>query len=249
MLPCELISRNGDTLRGLVSKLAQQWQLLASFRSGCSRTRCGPTRWWTALVPEALAPGAVAEPYALWAIERQPRLVLPCTHPAIVVTDQLQEYERLKLWLLNLGHTVLAEPGCAPPAAGMMVLDAMRDLAWHSRLQGVWQDEVLFVFEALGQGAAARLSRRAAQPFAHCLVAHRLADIAQNHAVKKQRRSRRGGGRAQVRLPSSPTLAARRAGGPHETHGHGHRHRAGRIDEYKQLHSAPSGPPCWLAWR
>ena len=33
LLPCELISRNGDTLRGLVSKLAQQWQLPAEFQA------------------------------------------------------------------------------------------------------------------------------------------------------------------------------------------------------------------------
>ena len=115
LLPCELISRNGDTLRGLVSKLAQQRHCRLSSRPGCSRTRCGPTRWWTASVPEALAPaGAVAEPHALWAIERQPRLVLPCKHPAIVVTDELQEFESLKLWLLNLGTLCWPSCGCAP---------------------------------------------------------------------------------------------------------------------------------------
>lgn len=205
LLPCELISRNGDTLRGLVSKLAQQWQLPRDFQAWLLAHPVWTNSLVDRIVPEALAPaGAVAEPYALWAIERQPRLVLPCTHPAIVVTDQLQAYERLKLWLLNLGHTVLAElwlRAGQPP--GMTVLDAMRDLAWHSRLQGVWQDEVLPVFEALGQGAAARdylveLRSRLLNPF----VAHRLADIAQNHAVKKQRRLAPVVAEAQVRLPS-----------------------------------------------
>lgn len=191
LLPCELISRNGDTLRGLVSKLAQQWQLPAEFQAWLLAHPVWANSLVDRIVPEALAPaGAVAEPYALWAIERQPRLVLPCKHPAIVLTDELQEFERLKLWLLNLGHTVLAElwlRAGQPP--GMTVLDAMRDLAWHRVLQGVWQDEVLPVFEALGQGLAARdylveLRSRLLNPF----VAHRLADIAQNHVVKKQRR-------------------------------------------------------------
>ena len=71
-------------------------------------------RWANSLVDrivsEPLAPaGAVAEPYALWAIEDQPGLVTPCRHPAIVVTNDLRPYLRLKLFILNLGHTYLAE--------------------------------------------------------------------------------------------------------------------------------------------
>ena len=62
------------------------------------------------IVSEAIQPvGAIAEPYALWAIERQAGMVLPCEHEDIVVTDDLAHYERLKLLLLNLGHTMLVE--------------------------------------------------------------------------------------------------------------------------------------------
>jgi tagaturonate reductase len=213
LLPCELISRNGDTLRDIVSQLAQQWQLPTEFQAWLLAHPVWANSLVDRIVPEALSPaGAVAEPYALWAIERQPRLVLPCTHPAIVVTDALQEFERLKLWLLNLGHTLLAElwlRAGQPP--GMTVLDAMRDLAWHRVLQGVWQDEVLPVFDALGEGPAARdylveLRSRLLNPF----VAHRLADIAQNHAVKKQRRLAPVVAEAQARLPglAQPWLRA-----------------------------------------
>ncbi len=67
------------------------------------------------IVSEPILPvGAIAEPYALWAIERQPGMVLPCEHDDIVVTDELAHYERLKLLMLNLGHTdarrVVAHP-------------------------------------------------------------------------------------------------------------------------------------------
>ena len=114
------------------------------------------------IVPEALAPaGAVAEPYALWAIERQPRLVLPRTHPAIVVTDQSE------LTSASCSGCSTSVTPCSlswlragqPP--GMTVLDAMRGpgLA-HSRLQGVRQDEALPVFEALLWRCRTRLSRR-----------------------------------------------------------------------------------------
>ena len=62
------------------------------------------------IVSEPLEPlGAVAEPYALWAIEDQPGLELPCRHADVVVTNDLKRYERLKLFILNLGHTCLAE--------------------------------------------------------------------------------------------------------------------------------------------
>lgn len=213
LLPCELISRNGDTLRDIVLSLAQQWHTSPAFQVWLLAHPVWANSLVDRIVPEALSPaGAVAEPYALWAIERQPRLVLPCTHPAIVVTDALQEFERLKLWLLNLGHTLLAElwlRAGRPP--GMTVLDAMRDLAWHRVLQGVWQDEVLPVFDALGQGPAARdylveLRSRLLNPF----VAHRLADIAQNHAAKKQRRLAPVVAEARARLPglAQPWLRA-----------------------------------------
>src|ERR1700685_2557063 len=62
------------------------------------------------IVSEPLEPArAVAEPYALWAVERQPRLEMPCVHAAVILTDDLARYERLKLFILNLGHTWLAE--------------------------------------------------------------------------------------------------------------------------------------------
>lgn len=191
VLPCELVGRNGDTLREIVAGLASGWGAPAGFVAYL-REQCV---WVNSLVDRIVsAPlhpaGAIAEPYALWAIERHPRMVLPCSHPAIVLTDELAAFERLKLWLLNLAHSVLAEcwllEGRSP---GETVLEAMHHAARRARLEGVWRDEVLPVFDALGQGDAARayldgLRERLLNPF----LAHRLSDIAQNHAQKKQRR-------------------------------------------------------------
>lgn len=191
LFPCELIERNGDTLCATVCALAQQWALPAAFVDWL-RTHCV---WANSLVDrivsEALHPvGAVAEPYALWAIERRPGLLLPCTHPAIVLTDELDHHERLKLFLLNAGHTFLAERWRedAHPA-DLTVVQAMEDPRLRPELEALWRDEIVPVFAALQKREAAEaylvlLRERLLNPY----LAHRLADIAQNHAQKKLRR-------------------------------------------------------------
>ena len=191
LLPCELVTRNGDALRDLVAGLAGSWGCAPAFIDWLR----GHVVWANSLVDrivsEALEPaGAVAEPYALWAIEVQPGLQLPCRHPSIVLTDELVKYERLKLFLLNLGHSLLAELWLRGGlAADKTVLQAMQDPALREPLEQAWQLEVLPVLKALGQGEEARdylagLRERLLNPF----LAHRLADIAQNHGQKKLRR-------------------------------------------------------------
>jgi tagaturonate reductase len=191
LFPCELVERNGDTLRDLVAGLAQEWALPEDFVAWLR----GHCVWANSLVDrivsDALHPvGAVAEPYALWAIEQQPRLVLPCRHDDIVLTSDLERYERLKLFLLNAGHSYLAERWLRDGrAADETVVQAMNDPALRAELEALWQDEIVPVFEKLGQRSEALaylvdLRERLLNPY----LAHRLADIAQNHAQKKQRR-------------------------------------------------------------
>ncbi|HLO96349.1 MAG TPA: mannitol dehydrogenase family protein [Burkholderiaceae bacterium] len=191
VLPCELVSRNGDRLRELVVSLAREWRCPPDFVEWLQAHVVWGNSLVDRIVSEALEPaGAVAEPYALWAVESQPRLQLPCRHPAIVLTDDLAHYERLKLFLLNLGHTLLAEWWQRQGLHGdMTVLQAMRFAPLREPLEMAWQKEVLPVFDAQGQGDEARtylagLRERLLNPF----LVHRLADIAQNHAQKKQRR-------------------------------------------------------------
>lgn len=191
VLPCELVERNGDRLHEIVAGLAREWGCGADFGAWLDAHVVWANTLVDRIVPEALEPaGAVAEPYALWAIEARERLELPCTHPAIVVTDDLQRYERLKLYFLNLGHTVLADRwlhGGHP--ADMTVLQAMHDAQMRPLLEAVWRHEVRPVFDALGLGREAgeyvvALRDRLLNPF----LAHRLADIAVHHAQKKARR-------------------------------------------------------------
>jgi tagaturonate reductase len=71
----------------------------------------------------------------------------------------------------------------------MTVLQAMQTPTLRALVEAAWEEEVLPLFDALGDGAGARaylveLRDRLLNPF----LAHRLADIAQNHAQKKARR-------------------------------------------------------------
>ncbi|KQY79348.1 D-mannonate oxidoreductase [Pelomonas sp. Root1444] len=213
LLPCELVSRNGERLREIVLTLAREWQCAPAFTNWLQARPVWANSLVDRIVSQPLEPaGAVAEPYALWAVEAQPRLQLPCRHAAIVLTNDLTRHERLKLFLLNLGHTLLADlwmHGGLP--ADMTVLQAMQAPALREPLEQAWLQEVVPVFDALGQGDDARrylvdLRDRLLNPF----LDHRLADIAQNHAQKKARRLQPVVDLAQVHVPGlpQPRLAA-----------------------------------------
>jgi tagaturonate reductase len=191
LFPCELVVRNGDVLREVLIALAAGWGLEQGFIQYLTGTCLWANSLVDRIVSEPIQPvGAVAEPYALWAIEAQPGLTLPCTHPAVVVTDDLEQFEQLKLFLLNLGHTYLAERWLndrRPPDE--TVHQAMNDPALRGDLESVWVDEVLPVFKAMGKHDSARrylatVRDRLLNPF----LQHRIADIAQNHEEKKRRR-------------------------------------------------------------
>ncbi|WP_019936561.1 D-mannonate oxidoreductase [Bordetella sp. FB-8] len=191
LLPCELVSSNGDTLRGIVADIARAWHCDPAFiryiEQGCVWVNSLVDR----IVSEPIRPvGAYAEPYALWAIERRAGMVLPCGHEAIVVTDDLPRYERLKLLLLNLGHTWLAERWQADGRdADENVLHAMHDPVLRASLESLWRDEVLPVFDALGQGEQARIYlQEVRERFENPFLDHRLADIHRNQGQKKLRR-------------------------------------------------------------
>ncbi|CAL8472862.1 mannitol dehydrogenase family protein [Caballeronia sp. S22] len=193
LLPCELVSRNGDTLRDLVIGIARGWNVDEAFIGYLAKDCVWVNSLVDRIVSEPIQPvGAIAEPYALWAIERQAGMVLPCEHEDIVVTDDLAHYERLKLLMLNLGHTMLAEIWRTREGSpDMTVLDAMRDPAYREPLEATWRDEVLPVFAALGKhDVAAEYLSSVRDRFENPFLVHRLADIARNHDEKKVRRFR-----------------------------------------------------------
>ncbi len=193
LLPCELIERNGEVLRDVVLGLARQWQLPEAFANWLQAHCVWANSLVDRIVSEAIEPvGAVAEPYAVWVVERQARLQLPCTHPSIVLTDDLAFYERLKLFLLNAAHTFLAErwqQGGRP--ATETVREAMATPALRAEVEALWSEEILPVFSTLGVAARAQADAYLVdvrERFENPFLNHRIADIAQNHAQKKERR-------------------------------------------------------------
>ncbi len=191
LYPCELISRNGDRLKDLVRDLAREWQFPEAFFAYLDGKCHFANSLVDRIVSEPLDPiGAVAEPYALWAIERQDGLELPCSHTAIVVTDDLARYETLKLHVLNLGHTVLADQWLKRGLGDeMTVLELMNDADCRKRLETVWADEVVPAFAARGlEREAVDYVNDVRERFLNPFLRHRLSDIAKNHEEKVRRR-------------------------------------------------------------
>src|SRR5271170_5999238 len=154
LFPCELTPDNGKTLRAAVLKVLDGWSVPAPARRWIGEDCIWVNSLVDRIVSEPLEPlGAVAEPYALWAIEDQPGLALPCRHPSITVTGDLKPYERLKLFVLNLGHTYLAEVWARGAGApDQTVREAVADKTMRAKLDALYEEEVLPVFMAIAMG-------------------------------------------------------------------------------------------------
>ena len=191
LFPCELTSDNGETLRKIVLSVVDDWDAAPAARRWIADDCLWVNSLVDRIVSEPLEPlGAIAEPYALWAIEDRPGLEPPCRHRDVVLTADLRRYERLKLFILNLGHTWLAElwRRTGRPA-DMTVSEAMADGAMRAALDDLYDREVLPVFAGVGMEAEAlRYRSSVVDRFRNPFLRHRLADIFTNHEAKKIRR-------------------------------------------------------------
>jgi len=189
LLPCELVPMNGSALSDAVQRTLARWDAPQAARGWIAEECVWANTLVDRIVSEALEPaGAVAEPYALWAIEDQRRLEVPCRHADVVVTADLRPYMRLKLFILNLGHTYLAEL-CRLRAmpTSLTVREAMADPALRYELDSLYDEDVLPVFAAIGMGREAEAYRRTVvERFSNPFLEHRFADILVNHEAKKK---------------------------------------------------------------
>ncbi|MDP1028464.1 mannitol dehydrogenase family protein [Sphingomonas sp. KR1UV-12] len=191
VLPCELVQRNASVLRDVVTGLARTQGREAAFVAWLGETCLWADTLVDRIVSSPLDPaGAIAEPYALWAIRRVPGLALPFAHPAITLTDDLVPFERLKLYILNLGHSWLAERWRqAGGAADATVRQALADPGTRGALERVMRDEIVAGFAAHGMAAAAgAYVATTLERFANPFLDHLIADIHVHHAAKVDKR-------------------------------------------------------------
>jgi tagaturonate reductase len=188
-LPTELISNNGRVLSGIIDDLAKKTGQSAALRDWMAKSVTFPDTLVDRIVAQPIEPiGAVAEPYALWAIRKGAFEFLE--HRDVRLVDDLEPYARLKLHILNLGHTVLAESWMRAGApADVMVKQVIDGTDDAKRLMEIYWNEVLPGFARRDMGdEAKRYVATTLERFRNPFLEHRLADIAQNHAVKKTNR-------------------------------------------------------------
>lgn len=191
VMPCELVQNNGAVLRGLVLDAARRMD--TGYRDWLAEDVLWVNSLVDRIVSEPLEPaGAVAEPYALWAIEDRSGLIAPCRHPSVQVVADLGPIARRKLFILNLGHTWMVADWLARGRKGATyVREVMADADWSSRLSALYAEEVLPGFQAAGEGdEAAPYIAVTQERFANPFLDHRLDDIVRNHGEKLTRRIR-----------------------------------------------------------
>jgi tagaturonate reductase len=183
----ELVPDNGIVLRGLCAGVAERSGLPPTFAAWLGDDCVFPNSLVDRITTTALEPaGAVTEPYALWAIERQPRLAMPFTHRNVRVVDDLKVIERLKLFLLNLPHTCLAERWLADGRrSDEVVREIVADPAIRAWLDALYDEELLPVFAAAGVEEAPAYRATVIDRFRNPFLDHRLSDIILNHRDKK----------------------------------------------------------------
>lgn len=189
IMPMELIADNGAVLKRRVMQLAEQDP--AEFRTYLERDVTWVNSLVDRIVSQPLEPaGAVAEPYALWAIEAQPGLILPCDHPSVQIVPSLAEIEALKLFVLNLGHTFLADRWLrAQGADDILVRNLIQDPIELASLKNVLNNEVRPAFVAAGlEKQFDPYVDTTIERFSNPFLDHRIADISQNHHQKVERR-------------------------------------------------------------
>ncbi|WP_456269115.1 mannitol dehydrogenase [Kushneria sp. AK178] len=191
LMPCELISDNGQVLRRLMLDLAAEHYGDDAFTDWLE-TRCA---WVDTLVDrivsEAIEPvGAVAEPYALWAVRRTPGLEMPCQHPDVHLVDEVEPFEKQKLHILNLSHTFLVHrwQSLALVDEITFVREAIDDPRLRAPLEALLEEVMPLLSRAWPALDPAAYCATTLERFENPFLDHRLSDIADNHEAKCQRR-------------------------------------------------------------
>lgn len=201
LLPCELLPRNGDTLREAVLQYAEDWHFSAAFQEWVKNHN----RFLNSLVDRIVtgypdetqaeawfaewgyrdAMLCTAEPYHLWAIEAEPEMeeLLPLRRAGLNVhwTDDLTPFQQRKVRILNGAHTWMA------PIGLLHGVEHVRELLEHPVLGATVKNTVLYdILPTLPYEEEELLAyaKSVFDRFGNPYIRHRLADIAMNSISK-----------------------------------------------------------------
>jgi tagaturonate reductase len=190
VVPCELIEGNAGILKGVVSKLAADWNYPAPFVAWLA-TDCV----WLHTLVDRIVTGTpadhpllaadpmvlVAEPFAFFALEDHPKSLLTFTHPAITRAKDVAPYFLRKVRILNAAHTALLIK--AVPRGFTIVRDAVNDPDLNAWLRRLLFEEIVPTLDGRvegGQWFAEQTLDRFKNPF----LDHKFSDIALHHESK-----------------------------------------------------------------
>jgi tagaturonate reductase len=204
IIPCELVDDNGDRLRELVLRHAEEWRLPAEFYEWVNTAN----RFCNTLVDRIVSgfPEAeeaermfrelgyedelltVGEPFHLWAISGDERLCerWPFDQLGLGVryVDDVTPYRLQKVRILNGSHTAMS--ALALMAGLETVGEVMADDAFAAFVRGLAHEEIVptLVSDVLSEGQLHAYADSVIERFANPYIRHELTSITLNSLSK-----------------------------------------------------------------
>lgn len=206
ILPTELISDNGNVLKNIVFKLAEQNRMTQEFIQWLgTNTFCNtlvdriipgkPDKNILAELEEQLGYRdellIFAEPYRLWAIEGDERirkiLTFEQADPGVIITPDITMHKELKLRLLNGTHSL----SCAAAflSGFETVSEAMHDPEMARFIDCLMQNNLATAIpHPVSPATALQFSEKVLDRFRNPFIRHKWISISSNYTLKLQMR-------------------------------------------------------------
>jgi tagaturonate reductase len=192
IIPCELIEGNAGILLGKVTELALRWSYPMDFvkwlKDECvwlhtlvDRIVTGTPKEHPLLATDPMV--IVAEPFAFFALEENPRSAFKLKHPAITRAEKVEPYFLRKVRILNAAHTALLIESV--PRGFTIVRDAINDPELGPWLTKLLAEEIVPTLEGRVDGPQ-RFADQTIERFKNPFLDHKFADIALHHSDKMQ---------------------------------------------------------------
>lgn len=200
MIPCELIDRNGEKLREIVLRYAEEWQagegfiewiknentfccsLVDRIVPGYPRDKAAELEQELGYLDKLMV---TAEPFLFWVIEGpeelKERLPLAQAGLNVVVTPDMTPYRERKVHLLNGPHTAMVSLGLL---AGLTTVeDVMNDAVFSEFVEDLMKQELLPMLD-LPEAELLQYAEAVQERFKNPFIRHELTSIYLNSISK-----------------------------------------------------------------